>query len=119
MHEAMLRARDMQRQQSDEQLDEEIFVRPPAGLEEFDEVEEEPLDIRRLHRHALPAYRYNAEMAPLTAPPPNQAKEGGREAERGAGGEGGVRFCTVPTVSPHGSCVRTHVRFVCTHARAQ
>lgn len=53
------------------------------GLEEFDEVEEEPLDVRRLHLPALPAYRYNAEMAPLTAPPPDQVREGAREEGRG------------------------------------
>ena len=53
------------------------------GLEEFDEVEEEPLDVRRLHLPALPAYRYNAEMAPLTAPPPDQVREGARDEGRG------------------------------------
>ena len=53
------------------------------GLEEFDEVEEEPLDVRRLHLPALPAYRYNSEMAPLTAPPPDQDKEAVKAPERG------------------------------------
>ena len=49
------------------------------GLEEFDEQEEE-LDMRRLHLPALPAYRFNSEMAPLTAPPPD--KERIKEAEK-------------------------------------